>query len=168
MMDSTLNIQNLVIEKIEDPLTIIHVLHAAYKRYEFEPIPSSALFETEQTILENLQRGITIFSARVAGEVVGIVKYEVTNEGAYFSRLAVLPSFQGLGIASKLIHFLTKYAYTENQQSIYCKARKSEPDNIRLYKKLGFIITKEEYTKNPNGVSMGVYTMHKTITPAQT
>ena len=165
MIDSTIYKQKLelVIEKIEDPYTIIHVLHAAYKRYEFDPIPSSALSETEHTILENLQRGITIFSAKLCGEVVGIVKYEGTNEGAYFSRLAVLPSFQGQGIASKLIHFLTKHAQSEKHQTIYCKVRKSEPNNIKLYKKLGFSITKEELIENPNAVSMDVYTMHKTI-----
>lgn len=163
MIDTTIHKQKLVIEKIEDPFTIIHVLHAAYKRYELAPIPSSALLETEQTIIGNLQHGITIFSAKLGDEVVGIVKYECTNEGAYFSRLAVLPSFQGQGIASKLIHFLTAHAHSEKHKSIYCKVRKSEPNNIKLYKKLGFSITKEEHTKNPNEVGMDVYTMHKTI-----
>jgi ribosomal protein S18 acetylase RimI-like enzyme len=165
MINSTTHNQNLVIEKIEDPLTIIQVLHAAYKRYECDPIPSSALLETEHTIIENLQHGITIFSAKLRGEVVGIVKYQDTNEGAYFSRLAVLPSFQGQGIASKLIHFLTKHAHSKKHQTIYCKVRKSEPDNVRLYKKSGFFITKEEHTKNPNEVGMDVYTMHKIISP---
>ena len=163
MIGTTLDTQNLKIEKIDDPQTIIHVLHEAYKRYQFDPIPSSALSETVHTIFENLQHGIIIFSAKYAGQVIGIVKYEATNEGAYFSRLSVLPPYQGHGIASKMIDFLTEYARSEKHQTIYCKVRKSEPNNIKLYKKLGFTIKKKEHTKNPNGVSMDVYTMNKMI-----
>ena len=70
---------------------IIEVIHAAFKRYESDSMPSSALAETSATIEENIKDGIVILGAYVKERLVGVIKVINQNDYYYFSRLAVLP-----------------------------------------------------------------------------
>ena len=82
---------------------VIEVIHAAFKRYESDSMPSSALAETSSTIEENIKDGVVILGAYVKERLVGVVKVISKNDCYYFSRLAVLPAFQGKGIASSFV-----------------------------------------------------------------
>ena len=46
---------------------------------------------------------------------------------------------------------------------VRCKVRKSEGDNISLYKKLGYHISQEEVMTSPLGFVMETVTMEKKI-----
>lgn len=142
---------------------VIEVIHAAFKRYESDSMPSSALAETSTTIEENIKDGIVILGAYLKERLVGVVKVINTKDCYYFSRLAVLPAFQGKGIASSLIAYIEKGAAEKNINLVQCKVRKSETDNIRFYKKLGYSITTEEMTTSPSGIVMATVTMEKKI-----
>lgn len=149
------------IKTVTNSKQIIDVIHAAFKRYESDPMPSSALSETSMTIEENLKDGIQIFGAYVKGNLVGVVKVTNQKNSFYFSRLSVLPTHQGKGVASALVTYIEKVASEENINRVQCKVRKSEKDNIRLYKKLGYRIIKEELTTSPTGFVMETVTMVK-------
>ncbi|WP_299515242.1 GNAT family N-acetyltransferase [uncultured Rummeliibacillus sp.] len=149
------------IQNVTNSKQIIDVIHAAFKRYETDPMPSSALSETSMTVEENLKDGIRIFGAYVKEQLVGVVKVMNQKDSLYFSRLSVLPTYQGKGIASALVTYIEKVAYEENINHVKCKVRKSEKDNIRLYSKLGYHITKEELTTSPTGFKMATVTMQK-------
>lgn len=153
----------LTIKTVTDSEQIIAVIHAAFKRYESDAMPSSALSETSQTIERDLKNGIVIFGAYVNEVLVGVVKVTSSKEQLYFSRLAVNPTEQGKGMASALVAHIENYAANHKIFCITCKVRKSESDNIRLYTKLGYNITKEEITSSPFGYVMSVVTMEKTI-----
>jgi len=150
-----------IIETVTNSKQIIDVIHAAYKRYESDPMPSSALLETSAMIEENIKDGIVILGAYVNQQLVGVVK--VTNQKGfiYFSRLAVLPTYQGKGIASSLVAYIEKIASEKNINIVQCKVRKSETDNIGFYQKLGYSITKEEITTSTTGFVMATVTMEK-------
>lgn len=152
-----------VIQPVNDAQQIIEVIHAAFKRYEMDTMPSSALVETEKTIESELQQGVLIFGAYVNKQLVGIIKVLRQKDYFYFSRLSVLPAFQGKGIASALIDYIEKRALQENSHNVRCKVRKSETNNIRLYNKLGYEITKEEMTTSPTGFVMATVTMEKEV-----
>ena len=77
--------------------------------------------------------------------------------------MAVLPAFQGKGIASSLVAYIEKVATEKNIDIVQCKVRKSETHNIRLYKRLGYSITTEEMTTSPTGFVMETVTMEKKI-----
>ena len=65
---------------------IIDVIHAAFKRYESDPMPSSALSETSEMIEENINDGMIILGAYVNEQLVGVVKVKNQNNCLYFSR----------------------------------------------------------------------------------
>lgn len=152
-----------MINIVTDGQQILHVIHAAFKRYEQDPMPSSALVETKATIERELFNGVLMFGAEMDAQLVGVVKATCYKDHVYFSRLAVLPEFQGQGIASALVKFVERFAEKEQTPTVRCKVRKSEKDNIRLYKKLGFHISKEEIMTSPLGFVMETVTMEKAV-----
>ena len=151
------------IQSVTNSEQIINVIHAAFKRYEADPMPSSAKSETSVTIEEEMKNGKLIFGAFAKGSLVGVIKVTKYSDHLYFSRLAVIPSEQGKGIASALVAYIENLAANESINRITCLVRKSETDNIRLYTKLGYQITKEEITTSPLGYVMPLVTMEKEI-----
>ena len=151
------------IQPVTNSDQIIEVIHAAFKRYETDPMPSSALSETSETIEEELKNGLLIFGAYSKKVLVGVIKVTPYSDHLYFSRLAVLPTAQGKGFASALIGYIEDLAAKQHIHRITCKVRKSEADNIRLYTKLGYQIIKEEMTTSPLGFVMSTVTMEKNI-----
>ncbi len=149
------------IEQVTNSHEIIRIIHAAFERYKNDPMPSSALFETAETIENELHSGLKVFGIFEDGELFGVVKATTYADYIYFARLAVLPNQQGKGIASALLLFLESYAKEQKYQRIECKVRKSENDNIRLYENIGYIIVKEEKTQSPTGFIMDTVTMEK-------
>ena len=151
------------IEQVTNSHDIIRIIHAAFERYKNDPMPSSALLETAETVEKEQQSGLKVFGIFDDGELFGVVKVTTYADYLYFARLAVLPNQQRKGIASALLLFLESYAKEQKLQRIECKVRKSETDNIRLYENLGYKIVKEELTQSPTGFIMGTVTMEKTI-----
>lgn len=147
------------------PAEAINVIHQAFKRYLTEPQPSSALNETEDSILNELNQGTELFGVYDNDKLIGIVKCVLNNEYIYFSRLSVLPKNQGKGIATSLVKYLEGYAIQNNIFVSKCKVRKNEKDNIALYSKLGYEIVKEEIILNKNGDDIPTLTMQKTLNP---
>lgn len=152
-----------VIQRVTDGEKIIQVIHAAFQRYLSDPMPSSALKETANTIERNLADGILIIGAYCNEELVGVVKATPLPHAYYFSRLAVLPTHQKKGIASLLIQAVEQLAKENRKHLVQCEVRKSETDNIRLYKKLSYHITKENEVISPLGFQMTTVTMEKYI-----
>lgn len=146
------------------PAEAINVIHQAFKRYETDPQPSSALNETEDSIRNELNQGTELFGVYDHDKLIGIVKCVLNNEYIYFSRLSVLPQNQGKGIATSLIKYLEDYAIQNNIFVSKCKVRKNEKDNIALYTKLGYEIVKEEIIVNKNGDDIPTITMCKNLT----
>jgi len=154
----------LKIETNIKPTEAINVIHQAFKRYETDPQPSSALNETEKNTIQNeLNQGTELFGVYENDKLVGIVKCVLNNEYIYFSRLAVLPQNQGKGIATSLVKHLEDYAIQNNVFTSKCKVRKSEKNNIALYSKLGYDIVKEEMIVNKNGDEIPTLTMRKNL-----
>lgn len=155
----------LKIETNIKPIEAIKVIHQAFKRYETDPQPSSALSETENTIQNELNQGTELFGVCDNNKLIGIVKCVLNNEYIYFSRLSVLPQNQGKGIATSLVKHLEDYAMQNNVFTSKCKVRKSEKYNIALYLKLGYDIVKEEMIVNKNGDEIPTLTMSKNLNP---
>lgn len=143
----------------------IVVIHQAFKRYETDPQPSSALNETEQTLQQEMNQGTKLFGIVDHDELIGIVKCVLKEDHIYFSRLSVLPKNQGKGVATRLIQFLEGVALKNNRFVSTCKVRKREEGNIALYSKLGYKIVQEERIINANGDEIPTVTMSKQLRP---
>lgn len=142
---------------------IISVIHQAFKRYETDLIPSSALVETADSLQNELHKGLLIFGVYDQEQLVAVVKCEQKQNSLYFSRLAVLPAYLGKGMARALIQCIEQYAVQKQLSAVMCKVRKSEEGNIRLYEKLGYIIVSEEMTVSKTGKSIPTVTMVKQV-----
>lgn len=103
-----------------DAAVVAAVIRAAFAGYDgrLDP-PSSAHRETEESIRIKLATGGAILAVE-AGAVVGCLLYEAGPERLYFSRLAVLPDWRGLGIGRRLI------------EAVEAKARELRCPRVRL------------------------------------
>lgn len=151
------------IEMNIDPAEAVKVIHQAFRRYESDPQPSSALNETADSITTELRQGTEMFGIYDNDELIALVKCVLNEEFIYFSRLSVLPENQGKGVATNLVNYLEGYAVQNNIFVSKCKVRKSEKNNIALYSKLGYKIEKEEIIINQNGDEIPAVTMQKNL-----
>ncbi|GLC88891.1 GNAT family N-acetyltransferase [Lysinibacillus piscis] len=153
----------MYIQRNEQPTEIIQVIHAAFQRYENEPVPSSALQETALSIQEELNQGVLIFGASEQDTLIAVVKCTIQQASLYFSRLAVLPSAQGKGVATQLLYFIEQFAIAQQLSYITCKVRQSEQKNICYYQKLGYRIILEETIVSTMGSRIPIVTMEKIL-----
>lgn len=138
-------------------------MHAAFARYDSDPIPSSALAETPETLRADVAKGWIFYGVRSGGRLLGTAKTFPRAERLYFGRLAVLPSEQGKGIGRFLVAGLERIARERGFKILECKVRQSEEANIRLYESLGFQVISSEVTVSSVGNPIPTVTMHKVV-----
>ncbi|MEK4423935.1 GNAT family N-acetyltransferase [Solibacillus sp. FSL K6-1523] len=153
----------IIIEQCENAENICQVMHLAFEHYKEDPIPSSALVETPQTIEKELQKGIRVWGGKIDEQLIAIVKIDSQDDGLYFSRLSVIPSMQGHGYAEQFVRFIETQAKMEGKRQVTCKVRSSEEGNIQLYRQLGFEIVAEETIPNILGQKIQTVSMRKVI-----
>ena len=141
----------------------IDVIHAAFKRYETDPQPSSALEETAQTVEHELKQGSKLYGIHDETRLIAVVKCKLHTDYLYFSRLSVLPSYQGMGLAKRLLDYVELVARQHRLSNVTCKVRKSEQSNIELYAKRGYDIVAQEVIVNTNGDEVQALTMSKVL-----
>lgn len=153
----------MIIEPCESAENICRVMHLAFERYKEDPIPSSALVETPQSIEKELQKGIRVWGGKLNDQFIAIVKVATQENALYFSRLSVIPSMQGQGYAKQFVRFIEQQAKMEEKRHVTCKVRSSEEGNIRLYRQLGFEIVAEEMVPNLLEQNIRVVSMRKVV-----
>ncbi|MGJ7913819.1 GNAT family N-acetyltransferase [Neobacillus sp. LXY-1] len=149
--------------EISDAPIIHDLMFKAFMEYKDEVPPSSALEETVQSITSALIEVEKSIIAFVEDEPVGMVRFQLKEEGLYFYRLSVIPEKQGQGIAKKLLASLEEYAHKNEISTILCKVRMTMPKNIQLYSSIGYSIDNEEVVHKPNGINIQVVSMLKKL-----
>ncbi|MBY7142123.1 GNAT family N-acetyltransferase [Virgibacillus sp. NKC19-3] len=149
--------------EVSDAWVIHDLMIKAFMEYKDDIPHSSALEETEQSILVALQDGEQSFISYVNNQPVGVVRFQLKEESLYFYRLAVIPEKQGLGIAKKLLQSLEDFAVKKGVTTICCKVRMTVPKNIQLYHSIGYRIFDKEVIQKPNGLHINVVSMMKRL-----
>ncbi|MEW9669871.1 GNAT family N-acetyltransferase [Ammoniphilus sp. 3BR4] len=150
--------------EVGDASLIHEVMIKAFLEYKNEIPPSSALYETIESITDALQKEDE--QAAICykdSKPVGLVRFKFKENGVYFYRLSVLPEKQGKGIAKAILNWLEGYAIKNSKPSIFCKVRLTIPRNIKLYNSLGYYIYAEEVVNKPNGIKIRVVSMKKQL-----
>lgn len=93
----------------------------------------------------------------------GSVRFKLKEQALYFSRLSVTPSARGKGLAKAMLAWLEKYALENGKGKIECLVRAALPENISLYRSIGYKIVKNEEVNNSNGFSVKVAAMEKNL-----
>lgn len=121
---------------------VLSIIHTAFAKYEgkFTPGPG-ALRENVKSLEVLLKKKYTLVTAILEGKIVGCIFYTRKNQDIYFFRLAVLPEYQGMGIAKKLIAFVENAAVEHGCCRVILDVRLSLKKNIRLFTSLGYAIT---------------------------
>lgn len=143
--------------------SVLSIMLQAFAEYRVQDVPSSALDETVELITEKMQNGELAVIGHVDGQEAAMVRFTVKSDYLYFSRLSVIPGYQGKGLAKKLLAFLEQYAVQHSIPEIRCKVRMNVPRNMMLYESIGYSISKEETVTKPAGEKLQVATMSKAL-----
>ncbi|WP_117149183.1 GNAT family N-acetyltransferase [Paraliobacillus zengyii] len=143
---------------------VIHdLMIKAFIEYENENPPSSALEETVKSVSTALVQGEQALIAFEENKPVGMVRFQIKDEGLYFYRLSVIPEKQGKGIAKKILTSLEEQANKVDVTTILCKVRLSMPKNIQLYNSIGYAVYNEEVIRKRKGINIKVVSMKKEL-----
>ncbi|MDF9759578.1 ribosomal protein S18 acetylase RimI-like enzyme [Peribacillus simplex] len=149
--------------EVSDAPIIHDLMIKAFMEYKDEVPPSSALEETVQSVLIALKDGEQGLISYVDNQPVGMVRFQLKEDGLYFYRLSVIPEKQCLGIAKKILRSLEDFAIKKEVTTIFCKVRMTVPKNIKLYSSIGYGIYDEEVVHKPNGINIKVVSMMKKL-----
>lgn len=146
-----------------DADTIHALTQAAYREYQTDPAPSSALNETAREVREAMYSGAWSAAIVEAGEVLaGAVRFKADARGIYFFRLAVHPDHRGRGVAQAILAWLEEEARRRHAHRVWCQVRLIIPRNVALYERNGFVIT-EKHVVLRNGIEVPTATMEKRL-----
>lgn len=140
------------------------IMREAFKEYEQLEVPSSAITEPVELLTENFKNKTENFAICVEKEKpIASVRFMEKEEALYFSRLSVLPTYRGKGIAKYMLIWIEDYAKQCGKKKLECKVRMALEENIRLYQSLGFQLVEEGEVINPNGYKVKTGVMEKKI-----
>jgi ribosomal protein S18 acetylase RimI-like enzyme len=117
------------------------ITRSAFLEYASDVPPPSALFESENDVINELSSGKCLaLLAERDGKPLGCVRFEVSQKnGLHFMRLAVLPSARRQGVAKTLLAALETRTTEQQLARIWCHVRPSVRRNVALYETLGFV-----------------------------
>lgn len=153
----------LAFEETSDLAEFLTVMHAAFDRYKTDPLPSSALAESVESLHQDVAQGWVLYGARINHVLVGTVKTYPHGPNLYLGRLAVAPESQGQGIGKALVRAVEDYAGQRGFDGVECKARTSETGNIAMYLQLGYLEVSREITISTTGQPIPTVTLRKAL-----
>ena len=72
-------------------------------------------------------------------KIVGLIYCKITNKELYIKHLAVLPSYQGQGIATALLNDVKNYACEHHMSKMWLYVEEFNTQAIKFYEKYGFV-----------------------------
>ncbi|MDV6377166.1 GNAT family N-acetyltransferase [Sporosarcina sp. GW1-11] len=153
----------IVVAEITDTPIIHDLMIRAFQEYKNATPPTSALQETVQSITAAMKDGEEALIGYMDDEPVAMIRFRQQDHGIYFSRFSVIPERQGRGLAKKILRFLEDYARQHNKSTLLCKVRADVTKNIMLYQSMGYAIYDEEILHRPDGTSLAVVSMKKSL-----
>jgi ribosomal protein S18 acetylase RimI-like enzyme len=114
------------------------VVHAAYAHYipRLGKLPGPMLDDYARRILDQ-----QAWVLEDADRIVGILVLETTADGFMLDNIAVLPTCHGKGNGRELIRFAEAEAQRRGYREIRLYTHVLMTENIRLYRRIGFVET---------------------------
>src|ERR1051326_1685441 len=141
---------NLRSATVDDAAIILEITRAAFAEFQgqLDP-PSGALHETLESLTASAfqpDHGATL--AFVADQPAGALRWSIhpQRDHLYIGRVAVLPAYRRLGVASALMCWAEGHALALGLPAVQFGVRLQAPQNIRFYQSLGYQIT--EYAQH--------------------
>lgn len=136
----------------EDSDTVHSLMLIAFDEYKSAIPPSSALEETDESVLEALRSGqesaVILYEDDTA---TAMVRYKYVDDAIYFYRLSVIPSRRRRGYARQLVKWIEKQGVTKGLNISRCRVRQSIQNNLVLYQDMGYEVVDQELVVRPAG-----------------
>ena len=136
----------------EDADTIYALMRMAFEEYRTAIPPSSALEETEESVLEALRGGSE--SAAILYEddtATAMVRFKYDGDVIDFFRLSVVPQRRRRGYARQLVKWIETQGVAKGMKTSRCKVRQSVQNNLVLYQNMGYEVVDQELVVRPTG-----------------
>lgn len=147
----------------EDADTVYSLMRMAFEEYRTAIPPSSALDETEESVLEALRSGSE--SAAILYEedtAVAMVRYKYDGDAICFFRLSVAPHRRRRGYARQLVKWIETHGIAKGKKISRCKVRQSVQNNLVLYQNMGYEVVDQELVVRPAG-TVKAFTLEKKL-----
>ncbi|MER1984952.1 MAG: GNAT family N-acetyltransferase [Solibacillus sp.] len=146
-----------------DCAVMVALMQDAFSQYKEEPVPSSALFETEHDVKCAFDNGERALIIENASEIVGMVRYQLVEDSLYFHRLAIRREHQTKGYAKKLLIELELEAISEGKNYVRCRVRANSPKSLALYVNFGYKQYAEQWVEKSGGQQVLVALLEKSL-----
>lgn len=98
-----------------------------------------------EKIVEKITKGMGYFLAEEDGEILGVLDYGPRHKSDFGQHVVTfgvmtVETARGKGVATALIQHFLKFARHEGYKKITIQAMGSNPEALKLYKKLGFMV----------------------------
>ncbi len=145
-------IEKLAVEIWEEHY--IPIIGAAQVRYML------AKFQNYDAMLRQInEEDYLYFAINGDGALIGYFAVKPRNNKLFLSKLYIASSMRGLGIARQAVNFIINLAEDRQLGQIELTVNKYNKKSIAAYKKMGFIIVKEEVFDIGQGFVMDDYVM---------
>lgn len=147
----------------EDADTVYSLMMIAFEEYRTATPPSSALEETDESIVQALREQSE--SAAILYEddtATAMVRFKYIDDAIYFFRLSVVPNRRRRGYARQLVKWIEKQGISKGLNISRCKVRQSVHNNLVLYQDMGYEIVDSELVVRTAG-TVKALTMEKKL-----
>lgn len=121
-------------------------------------------YQSAEKILEDMTvGGYRYYMAYWNGQLAGYcgIKPGKSGEGAFLSKLYVAREFRKKGISRQMVRYLAENFASEKDGFIWLTVNKNNTGSIAAYKKMGFVMTKEQVTDIGGGFVMDDYVLRR-------
>ena len=118
-------------------------------------------FQSASAIAQQVQEGVSYFMLRYGDAAAGYFSYYPKGESLFLSKLYVLSSFRGRGLAKMALAFITASAAALGCRSITLTVNKNNTGSIQAYEKMGFTKAEAIVMDIGQGYVMDDYLMEK-------
>jgi tRNA threonylcarbamoyladenosine biosynthesis protein TsaE len=134
----------------ESAETVLALIHESFGAREVLDPPSTALFETAESVADALASDGGLV-ATMEGEAVGSLIFEDFGPLLGLRRVSVRPESQGLGIAGALVATAESVAWARGYSGIRLIARSELPKTVRFWTHLDY----DEIGRDDNVILLG-------------
>lgn len=85
-------------------------------------------------------RGREMFTAELAGHVIGYVRFDAEQDGVYATSIALAPQYQGCGLGGRILQAgLDEMTRRHPEASIIARIQETNIASVRIFQRVGFL-----------------------------
>ncbi len=120
-------------------------------------------FQSAPAIAEQIRQGYLYFALMSDNRQIGYTAFRIDDDTLFLSKLYIQKEFRGRGYARIVLDKAEETAKKNTKPVVRLTCNKNNANSLAAYKKLGFLIVREEKTDIGSGFFMDDYILEKQI-----